>query len=182
VSRFNLDTKDAVLLIIDIQGKLVKVMKYGKQVIDKTNILISASEELKFPIIYTEQYPKGLGGTVPELQEGLKTAKKFEKVNFSAYLEEIKKELENTGRKKIIITGMETHVCVFQTAKDLIENGYDVFIVSDGVCSRTKENHKNGLSLMRDMGAVITNTETVVFDLLKKAGTPEFKVISKLIK
>lgn len=182
MSKFNLDTKDAVLFIIDIQDRLVKVMKYGKQVIDKTNILISASEELKLPIIYTEQYPKGLGGTVPELQERLRTAKKFEKVNFSAYLEEVKKELENTGRKKIIITGMETHVCVFQTARDLIENGYDVFIVSDGVCSRTKEDYKNGLSLMRDMGAVITNTETVVFDLLKKAGTPEFKVISKLIK
>ncbi len=77
---------------------------------------------------------------------------------------------------------METHICVFQTARDLLSDGYDVFIVGDGVCSREKENYLNGLSLMTDMGAVITNTETVIFDLLKKAGTPEFKILSKLIK
>ena len=77
---------------------------------------------------------------------------------------------------------METHICVFQTARDLLNDGYQVFVVSDGVCSRSKENYLNGLSLMENMGAVITNTETVIFDLLKKAGTKEFKALSKLIK
>ena len=182
MEKFKLDSKETMLLIIDIQERLVKAMKYGDQVIDKTNILISTAEEMEMPIIVTEQYPKGLGSTVPELEENLQNAKKFEKVNFSVYIDEIKEAIKETGRKKVIITGMETHVCVFQTARDLINDGYEVFIVNDGVCSRKKGDYLNGLDLMKSMGAVITNTETVVFDLLKKAGTPEFKVLSKLIK
>lgn len=182
MNKYILDREDTVLLIIDIQDRLVKPMKYAEKVIEKTKILISAAEELNMPIIYTEQYPKGLGNTVPELEEVLKNGERFEKVEFSAYTEEVKKYIQSTGRKKVIISGMETHVCVFQTARDLLSDGYDVFIVGDGVCSREKENYLNGLSLMTDMGAVITNTETVIFDLLKKAGTPEFKILSKLIK
>src|SRR5699024_4350680 len=182
MNNFTLSPKDSVLLIIDIQERLAKVMKYGDEVIDNTNILISASEVLDFPSDYTEQYPKGLGKNVKELQEGIEEAKGFDKVAFTAYIDEVKSLLKEMNRKKIIITGMETHVCVFQTARDLIDDGYEVFIVKDGVCSRTKENYISGIELMRDMGAVITNTETVVFDLLKKAGTPEFKVLSKLIK
>lgn len=182
MNKYILDREDTVLLIIDIQDRLVKPMKYGEKVIEKTKMLISAAEELNMPIIYTEQYPKGLGNTVSELEEVLKNGERFEKVEFSAYTEEVKKYIQSTGRKKVIISGMETHVCVFQTARDLLSDGYDVFIVEDGVCSRAKENYVNGLSLMANMGAVITNTETVIFDLLKKAGTKEFKVLSKLIK
>ena len=77
---------------------------------------------------------------------------------------------------------METHICVFQTVRDLLSEGYEVFLASDAICSRTKENSKSGLELMANMGAVVTNTETIIFDLLKEAGTPEFKVLSKLIK
>ncbi|MFZ5626520.1 MAG: isochorismatase family protein, partial [Bacillota bacterium] len=86
------------------------------------------------------------------------------------------------GRPKIIVTGMEAHVCVFQTVRDLLKIGYNVFVVSDAVCSRSKENYLNALSLMQQMGAVITNTESVFFDLMKEAGTPEFKELSRLIK
>ena len=182
MEKFLLNNKEAVLLVIDIQDKLANIMKYKEQVIKNTNILISASEEMDMPVLYTEQYPKGVGGTVQELKARLENVKRFEKITFSSYTEELREELNAIGRKKVIITGMETHICVLQTARDLISNGYQVFIVSDGVCSRAKENHLNGLSLMESMGAVITNTETVIFDLLKKAGTPEFKVLSKLIK
>lgn len=182
MDKFKLNSEETFLLIIDIQERLVNAMKYGEQVIDKTDILISTAEELNMPVIVTEQYPKGLGSTVPQLESKLKSGKKFEKMNFSVYIDEIKNAIEETGRKKVIITGMETHVCVFQTARDLINNGYEVFIASDGVCSRTKQNHLNGLDLIESMGAVITNTETIIFDLLGKAGTPEFKVLSKLIK
>lgn len=182
MDKFVLNSEDASLLIIDIQEKLIKPMKYGEQIIKNTNILLSAAEEMNMPVIATEQYPKGLGNTVPELDKRLENARKFDKVEFTAYIDEVKKALQDTSRRKVIISGMETHICVFQTARDLLNDGYQVFVVSDGVCSRSKENYLNGLSLMENMGAVITNTETVIFDLLKKAGTKEFKALSKLIK
>jgi len=87
-----------------------------------------------------------------------------------------------SGRKNIILTGMESHVCVFQTARDLLKDGYNVFVVTDGIASRTVENTRSGFELMKELGAVITNMETVLFDLLKEAGSPEFKLVSKLIK
>ena len=96
--------------------------------------------------------------------------------------EHYKSNLEKSKRKKIIILGMETHVCVFQTVRDLLIDNYEVFVLSDGVASRTRENYENGLDMMKTMGAVITNSEMAVFDLLKKAGTDEFKTMSKLIK
>ena len=182
MNKFTLLKEESLLLIIDIQEKLAPAMKYGKEVIQNTNVLISAAEEMNMPIIVTEQYPKGLGQTVTEINDRLEDALKFEKTMFSACTDEVATALEAEGKKKIIITGMETHVCVFQTARDLIGLGYDVFIVSDGVSSRTKENYRNGLDLIRDMGGVVINTETILFDLMKKAGTPEFKVLSKLIK
>src|SRR5690606_37736710 len=106
----------------------------------------------------------------------------FEKITFSGLTPEVAQALEQTNRKKIIVTGIETHVCVYQTVRDLLKEGYQVFVAEDGVCSRSKANWRNGLSLMAAMGAVITNTETVFFDLMKQAGTPLFKELSKLIK
>lgn len=182
MNKYIANRDEMIIMIIDIQERLVPVMKYKEDVINNTKILIHGAKEMGIPIIYTEQYPKGLGHTVEELEELLEGSQKFEKSSFTAYTEELITALENTGRKKVIITGMETHVCVFQTVRDLLFNGYDVFVVSDGVASRTKNNYLSGLDLMKEMGAVITNTETLVFDLLKRAGTPEFKVMSKLIK
>lgn len=182
MEKFILNREDAIFMIMDIQERLVPVMDYRDEVVNNTKILIQASKEMNIPIIYTEQYPKGLGSTIAELDELIENGKRFEKTSFSAINEEVKKVLDSLGKKKIIITGMETHVCVYQTVRDLILNGYEVFVVSDGVASRTKSNYLNGLELMKNMGAVITNTETIVFDLLKKAGTPEFKIMSKLIK
>lgn len=182
MEKYRVDKDEMVIMIIDIQERLVPVMKYSEDVINSTKILIQGAKEMGIPIIYTEQYPKGLGNTIEELRELLVGAKGFEKNSFTAYIDDVVLELEKTGRKKIIISGMEAHVCVFQTVRDLLHNGYEVFVVSDGVASRTKNNYRNGLDLMKEMGAVITNTETLVFDLLKRAGTPEFKVMSKLIK
>lgn len=182
MDKFILKQDETILMIIDIQERLVPVMKYGQKVIDNTNILINAAQKLSIPVIGTEQYPKGLGSTVSEINEKIDKDLFYEKTSFSGYIEEVKQTLNNFGRKKVIITGMETHVCVFQTVRDLLNDGYQVFVAEDAVCSRTKENYKNGLSLMDKMGAVITNTETIVFDLLKVSGTPEFKELSKLIK
>ncbi|MGI6120321.1 MAG: hydrolase [Desulfosporosinus sp.] len=182
MDKYVLIGEEAVLMLIDIQERLVPAMKYGQKVIENTNILISLAKKSGIPIIVTEQYPKGLGKTVSDISDNLEGSSTYEKLTFSGCTSEVTSALKGLGRKKIIITGMENHVCVFQTVRDLLTQGYQVFLVRDAVCSRTKENYKNGLSLMSSMGAVVTNTETVVFDLLKQSGTPLFKEISKLIK
>ncbi len=182
MNKYVLIEDEVVLLAIDIQDRLVPAMKYGEQVIQNTNTLISVAKKLGVPIIVTEQYPKGLGKTVSDLSNNLEGSLTYEKTSFSGCTSEVTSALKELGRKKIIITGMETHVCVFQTVRDLLADGYQVFVVGDAVCSRTKENYLNGLSLMSSMGAVVTNTETVFFDLMKQAGTPLFRELSKLIK
>ncbi len=182
MEKYILNKEEAVLMIIDIQERLVPAMNNKEQVTKNASILVSIANELTIPLIVTEQYPKGLGNTVEEISSNLKDNTIIEKISFTGFTEEVKEALNKMGRKKIIVTGMEAHVCVFQTVRDLLSHGYHVFLVSDAVCSRTSENYLNGLSLMSEMGAVVTNTETVFFDLMKKAGTPEFKVLSKLIK
>jgi len=182
LEEFTLDRENTVLLEIDIQDKLVPVMKYKDQVIRNAKILITAAREMNVPVIATEQYPKGLGRTVLELLSLMDEENIFSKNSFTAYTDQVKAALQKRAKKKVVVTGMETHVCVFQTVRDLINDGYQVFVVKDAIASRTKSNYLNGLDLMQAMGAVITNTETVVFDLLKVSGTPEFKMMSKLIK
>jgi nicotinamidase-related amidase len=182
MDKFNLQREDTALFIIDIQERLVPVMDHRDQVIENNKILITAAKEMNFPIIATEQYPKGLGRTVPEILELIDDEYIFAKNSFTAYTDEVKEALKALGKKKILITGMETHVCVFQTVRDLINDGYQVQVIKDAVCSRTKSNYKNGLALMKSVGAVISNTETAVFDLLKVSGSPEFKILSKMIK
>lgn len=182
MDRFTLTRAETVLLEIDTQERMVPVIKYKDQVIKNTQILIAAAREMGLPVLATEQYPKGLGRTVPELLDLLAEEDVFAKTSFTAFTDEVKEALGKLGRKKILVTGMETHVCVFQTVRDLLQNGYQVFVAKDAVASRTKENYLNGLDLMQSMGAVITNTEAAVFDLLKVSGTSEFKVMSRLIK
>lgn len=182
MNKFNLAQEKTVLMVIDIQERLVPALPDSLEVIKNTNTLITVSSKLNIPIIATEQYPKGLGKTVAEIDFTNKEVSVFEKMTFSGCTDEVLTALKQLGRKKIIITGMETHVCVFQTVKDLLAQGFQVFVVEDAVCSRAEQNYRNGLSLMSAMGAVVTNTETVFFDLIKKSGTPLFKELSKLIK
>jgi nicotinamidase-related amidase len=182
MNKYVLKKDDAVLVIIDLQEKLMKAMKDREKVYKNTNLLLAAAKQLDIPVVVTEQYPRGLGATVPEIQQNLKDYEYIEKTTFTACGQQLIDYLQHGTRKTIIITGSETHVCVFQTVRDLVQLGYSVHCVRDAVCSRFDENYENGLSLMKDTGAVITNTETVVFDLLQQAGTPEFKAISPLIK
>ena len=183
MEKFNLKREDALLLVIDIQEKLLPVIHNKEEVVNNNNILISTAKKLNLPIIYTEHYAKGIGPTVDKLKENLDTARKFDKVAFSACIEEGFLDLiKETNRKQIIVTGTETHVCVFQTIRDLLNNGYRVFVPIDAVGSRLEEIKNNALELLRDMGAVITNTELIAFDLVKISGSPEFKEILKLVK
>ena len=160
----------------------MKVMDCAKDIYKNTNLMLAACQELKIPVVVTEQYPKGLGRTVPDIGEQMGEHVLIEKIAFSAATPETLAKLKNLERKQILVVGSETHVCVFQTVRDLVAEGFEVYVLQDGVCSRRLDNHKNGLALMGEEGAIITDTETAVFDLFKVAGTPEFKAVQKLLK
>ncbi len=172
---------ETCLMIVDVQERLVPVMNEAEKLVDNTNRLIEAINVLGLPIYVTEQYPKGLGHTVEEL-EGLKEAVFFEKTSFTAASEELVASLREKGIKKVVLAGIETHICVYQTARDLVDLGFDVFLVREAVSSRTSENTENGMDLIRSAGGLVSNLETVVFDLLKDAKSEGFKEISRIIK
>ena len=186
-----LKAEKAALLIIDWQERLAAAMPQEEQEAKLRNALILCrmAGKLGLPVIVSEQYPKGLGPTVHPILEALAplgdTVHRFEKLTFScAPVSEMKEALRATRRGQLIVCGMETHVCVFQTVRDVCGPGYDlvVHVAADAVLSRRKADYKVGLDLMRQAGAVVTCTETVLFDLLGCAGTPEFKELSKLVK
>jgi isochorismate hydrolase len=183
VDNFVLDRENAVLLIIDIQERLAVVMKDREKVVRNTQHLIELAKMINIPIVVTEQYPKGLGRTVPELQSAIPGYKPIEKVAFNCCGEpSFLTEISKIGKKQIIITGMETHICVLQTTIGLLKEGFVPHVVQDAICSRTDDSWRTGIEFMRDAGAIVTGTETVLFQLLKAAGTEEFKKISQRIK
>ncbi|HEY2031997.1 MAG TPA: hydrolase [Myxococcales bacterium] len=179
-----LDRKNALLLVVDVQERLFKAMPQDGQapLLKNLDILVKAARTLKLPVVTSEQYPKGLGPTVPSLRENLPAAP-LEKLEFScAGNPAIAEAIRSSGRRQIVVAGMETHVCVYQTVRDLVGRGFSVFVPADAVISRTPDNKASGLALCQRAGAVLTSTEASVFDLLGAAGTPEFKEISPLLK
>jgi nicotinamidase-related amidase len=183
MGKFFLEKHEAVLVIVDIQERLAAVMSERKKVVDNCLHLIELCKLLDIPVLLNEQYPKGLGPTVSEIKDAVQPYEPLEKITFSCCEgESFPEKLAATGKKKIILAGMETHVCVLQTCIGLLREGYAVHAVSDAICSRTKESFETAMEFMRDAGAVVTCTETVLFQLLERAGTEEFKIISKRIK
>lgn len=183
LDKFFLDKEDTVLLVVDIQEKLAVVMMEKDKVVRNNLHLIELAKMIGMPVMVTEQYPRGLGATVKDIREALPFYRPIEKMTFDCcgqppFLEELKEH----NKRNIVLTGMETHICVLQTCIGLLKGGINVHIVQDAVCSRTKENWKTGVEFMREAGAVVTSTETVLFQLLKVAGTEEFKKISQRIK
>ena len=178
-------SQNGVLLVIDIQEKLSGVMPAGvrERVIEQVGILLTAAESLCVPVALTEQYPKGLGPTESALKQRLPdVAPIFEKTVFSAArVKALSQWLADSGRRQIYLTGMETHICVLQTAIDLLIEGYEVFVVEDAVSSRAKGNQFNALQRLRRAGAVITNVESLLFEWLGDASHPEFRKLAKLI-
>lgn len=177
------DKNSTALLIIDIQERLAAVMKMKDAVVTNCIHLIELAKMLDIPVVLTEQYPKGIGQTVELIQKALPAYQPIEKLTFSCcdeplFLDAIRK----LNKKTLIVTGMETHICVLQTSIGLLRDGFHVHLVKDAVCSRTKENWKIACEFIRDAGGVITSTETVLFQLLHIAGTEQFKAISKRIK
>ena len=178
-----LDKEDTGVVIVDVQARLMAVMGHKESVIGNIIRLIHLSRLYSLPVVLTEQYPKWLGHTLPEITEALPAYDPIEKLEFNCCdVGPFNDLLESEGLKKIILTGVESHICIFQTCVTLLERGYEVHVPRDAVDSRTDENRHAGLDLMREAGAVVTSTETVIFQILKRAGTREFKEMLKIIK
>ena len=175
--------KDTLLLVIDIQGKLATSVYQSDSVVKNVSKLIRTCKLLGVPVICTEQYPKGLGGTVDELKELIGDEPPYEKLSFSCCgNNEFIKRLRSLGRNDILVVGMETHVCVYQTCVELLEFGYNVHLVTDAVSSRSEENRSLGIRCIERAGAALTSTEMAIFELLRVAEGDTFKAISKIVK
>ena len=176
----------AALLVVDVQERLAAAMseEMRGQLYRNTTLLLETARLLGLPVVVTQQYPKGLGPTVDVVAKALPPGThRLDKLEFSAAANpDLQALVPRLGRDQWILAGMETHVCVYQTARGMVERGYQVHVAIDAACSRTKQNWRIGQDLIGRAGAVVTSTETVVFDLLGRAGTEEFKALSRLIK
>jgi len=178
-----LSVDNSVLLIIDVQEKLERVIHQREELVDNLTKLVKGIQILEVPIIVTEQYPKGLGATIPEITQLIPDIEPLPKLNFNCYDDEnFVEKLEYTGRTQVIISGIESHICVYQTTRELIDRKYEVYVVTDTVSSRTPENRETGLNMMKQMGAILTSTEAVLFELLRIASGDKFKAISQIVK
>jgi nicotinamidase-related amidase len=182
-----LNKEDAVLVVVDVQERLLPAIDkelYARS-LKNYKITIETAATLGLPIFLTEQYPRGLGPTVPDVLRALegKTYERIEKITFSCARDEgFLAALSKTARRQVILIGMETHACVYLTSIDLVNAGYEVFVLDDAVSSRFLHNYQSAIAALRDSGAVVVSTETAVFQLMNVAGTPEFKKISSLLR
>lgn len=176
----------AVLAIVDIQERLLGALAEERRtsVVERALIAADTAQVLDVPVLVSEQYPKGLGPTVAAIRERLADSfTPIEKLAFSCGRSpEFREALERTGRRDVILCGVETHVCVLQTALDLLNDGYRVFIAADAVASRRDFDRDTALALLRQAGATIGTTEMFAFQMLERAGTDEFKKVSKIVK
>jgi nicotinamidase-related amidase len=171
---------DTGLLVIDLQTKLLDKIPHKSNIIAKTLQLVEGAKILEIPVFSTEQYPKGLGPTVPELAGQL--TNQLEKVSFSCgVLPEVIEFFKSKSVQKILLAGIETHVCVLQTALDLMAQGFLVYLAVDAAGSRHEQDREWALRRLETAGVVLTTAETALFEWAEKAGTPEFKEISRLV-
>jgi nicotinamidase-related amidase len=178
-----LDRDRTALVVVDVQEAFRPAVVDFDRVAREIGVLVQGGRMLGLPVLVTEQYPKGLGRTVPEVLRHLDGVEPIEKVCFSAAdSEPFSAGLRESGRDQVLLCGIESHVCVSQTADDLLAGGSEVHVARDAVSSRTTENRELGLHKMERAGAVVTSVETALFELLRAAGTPEFKEIQKLVK
>jgi isochorismate hydrolase len=184
LGKFKLDAAKAVLLVIDIQDRLVPAMPQDVYLRMRSTVemLLNGASLLDMPLVTTEQYPQGIGHTVAELTAACEGTV-VEKVSFGCCGEpDFLAALKKTGRSQVIVTGMEAHVCVYQTVLGLLEDGYNVHLVCDAICSRKKIDYHAAIANADRSGAVVTTAETVLFQMLQKSTHAQFRAISKLIK
>ena len=179
------DVNASCLMIVDIQEKLSAVMpeKVINRLKSNANILLTAANQLNVPVIATMQYPKGLGDIESFVKDKMnETSKCFEKTSFSGIgAEGLLEHLDKLNKKQIILIGLESHICVLQTALEFTEKGYDVFVVSDAIASRKLTSYETALTRLEHSDVWLLNTESVLFEWLRDAAHPEFKSLSKLI-
>ena len=178
-----LTIENTVLVVIDVQGKLARIVYKSEEMVANLQKLIKGAKILGVPILLTEQYPEGLGPTIPEIKELLSGVQPISKTSFNCCNNEHFMQALNTlNRKQVLVTGIEAHVCVYQTAINLLNFGYKVEIVADAVSSRNPEHKQIGLAKVRDAGGSVTCMETALFELLKVAEGSKFKEIIKIVK
>jgi nicotinamidase-related amidase len=178
-----LDEKNCLLVIVDVQGKLAQLMHDKENIFKNIRVLVQSAKMLDIPVLWCQQVPSALGPTVPEIAELLTDNQPINKSCFScAAGEEFNKKLKQVGRKQALLCGIETHVCVYQTAVDLLAKGFEVDVMADAVSSRTPDNKQIGLNRMAASGVHISSTEMALFEILKSADHPAFRQIAKLIK
>ncbi|MEH6465057.1 MAG: hydrolase [Shewanella psychromarinicola] len=179
-----LTAEQSVLMIVDVQGKLAQVMQQSAPLHQKLAILIQGAQLFDIPIIWLEQLPDKLGPTSEELSQLLsQTTQPIAKKHFSGWhCEEVKQQLNSLKRHNVILAGIETHVCVYQTCQDLLANDYQVHLVADAVSSRGTDNKVLGVQMMLNDGAKLTNVESLLFELQHVAQGDRFKALLKLIK
>ena len=171
------------MLIIDVQESFRKAIPDFANLTRDISILVEVSKILKMPVVVTEQYPEGLGRTVPELTACLGQHERFEKKSFSCcQQEQLRSYLSSLGRKQVIVTGIESHVCVNQTVHDLLSMNYSPHLIVEAISSRVSKNKEIGIEKMVAAGATLSSLETAIFELLVEAGTENFKAIQRLIK
>ncbi|NDY71485.1 hydrolase [Desulfobacter hydrogenophilus] len=178
-----LEIENVVLLIVDIQGKLAHLMDKKEILFKNVQNLIKGSRALDIPILWVEQNPQGLGPTIPEIADMLSDIQPISKMSFSSCRNDsFLQALNALDRKQVLISGIEAHICVYQTAADLVDMGYEVQVVTDAVSSRNLENKEIGLQRMRESGVSLTSVETALFELLKVAEGDQFRQIIRIIK
>ncbi len=174
---------DTLLLVVDVQERLFPHMQDKKALVQSLQSVINGAKVFHLPVIFTEQAPEKIGKTILEINSLLGDAARFEKLTFSCCGQtDFVSKIAALKKKNILLTGVETHVCVYQTAVDLMKMGFNVHVVVDAVSSRTNFNKEIGLNLMAKAGASLTSVETVLCSLLKRAEGHEFKEVLKLIK
>jgi len=186
MGTWRLDRNQSVLVVVDVQEKLVPVIHDHPRLLRNLEILIRGCHLLGVPILVTEQYSKGLGPTVDSIRAALDECDSYrpiEKMTFSAGgSEEFQRALTDLGRGQVLVAGIETHVCVYQTIMDLIEFGFEATIVADAVSSRTAENRDIALRRLASSGALTASVELSLFELCRVSGTDEFRAISRLVR
>ena len=179
-----INVSNSILVVIDVQDKLINSIHENSIIVENISKLINIFNTLSLPVIYSEQYPKGLGITVDKIKEKLKDNSELViKNNFSCWKEKsFVKLLSSKNKKQILVCGIETHICILQTALDLVKNKFTTFVIKDAVGSRQHDNHKEGINRMREESVKIVTLEMVLFELLNNSKHENFKELSSLIK
>mgnify|MGYP000260782952 CR=1 FL=1 len=178
-----LNRNEALLLVVDIQGKLAEIMEGRDLLFQNVIKLIKGIKILNIPIIWIEQNPQRMGQTTPCIKAELENLTPVPKMSFSCLAEPaIKEKIQNYGKRNIILCGIETHVCIFQTAADLINSNYHVYVPADAVSSRTITNKTIGIERIKNTGGIVTSVEMCLFEMLRSASDPCFKDILNIVK